>query len=116
MQLSLTVRGPGAEAVSYLLAKNPNNLFERGEKGLTVRLVYTMFSKEEVQFLIYVKTDPIELVIYGIDYLQPENLVRLKQRNAGKKQRNALKEFALGVEAVNRFVRRESIERYHEWL
>ncbi|MEH6904838.1 polynucleotide kinase-phosphatase [Neobacillus drentensis] len=53
-------------------------------------------------------------IIYGIDYLQPENLARLKQRNAGKKQRNALKEFALGVEAVNRFVRRESLERYHE--
>ncbi|WP_312471447.1 hypothetical protein [Neobacillus sp.] len=30
------------------------------------------------------------------------------------KQRNALKEFALGVEAVNRFVRREPLERYHE--
>ncbi|WP_218964350.1 polynucleotide kinase-phosphatase [Bacillus sp. AFS031507] len=53
-------------------------------------------------------------IIYGIDYLQPENLSRLKQRNAGKKQRNALKEFALGVEAVNRFVRKESLERYHE--
>jgi hypothetical protein len=53
-------------------------------------------------------------IIYGIDYLQPENLARLKQRNAGKKQRNALKEFSLGIEAVNRFVRRESLERYHE--
>ncbi|MEH7130630.1 methyltransferase domain-containing protein [Neobacillus drentensis] len=62
MQLSLTVRGPGAEAVSYLIAKNPNNLYERGEKGLTVRLVYPTFSSEEVQFLIYVKTDPIDLV------------------------------------------------------
>jgi 3' terminal RNA ribose 2'-O-methyltransferase Hen1 len=62
MQLSLTVRGPGAEAVSYLLAKNPNNLYERGEKGLTVRLVYPVFSSEKVQFLIFVKTDPIDLV------------------------------------------------------
>jgi 3' terminal RNA ribose 2'-O-methyltransferase Hen1 len=62
MQLSLTVKGPGAEAVSYLLAKNPNNLYERGEKGLTVRLVYPTFSSEEVQFLIYLKTDPIDLV------------------------------------------------------
>lgn len=53
-------------------------------------------------------------IIYGIDYLHPENLSRLKQRNAGKKQRNALKEFSLGVEAVNRFVRREALERWHE--
>ncbi|MFK9094821.1 3' terminal RNA ribose 2'-O-methyltransferase Hen1 [Bacillus salipaludis] len=62
MQLSLTVRGPGAKAVSYLLGKNPNNLFERGEKGRTVRLVYTTFSSEEVQVHIFVKIDPIELV------------------------------------------------------
>ncbi|MEH7332127.1 polynucleotide kinase-phosphatase [Neobacillus drentensis] len=53
-------------------------------------------------------------IIYGIDYLDPENLLRLKKRNAGKKQRNALKEFSLGIEAVNRFVKRESLERYHE--
>ncbi|WP_430131360.1 polynucleotide kinase-phosphatase [Neobacillus pocheonensis] len=53
-------------------------------------------------------------IIYGMDYLQPENLSRLKLRNAGKKQRNALKEFSLGLEAVNRFVKRESLERYHE--
>ncbi|MEH7254261.1 polynucleotide kinase-phosphatase [Neobacillus niacini] len=53
-------------------------------------------------------------IIYGMDYLLPENLLRLKKRNAGKKQRNALKEFALGVEAVNRFVKRESLERIHE--
>jgi polynucleotide kinase-phosphatase len=53
-------------------------------------------------------------IIYGMDYLLPENLVRLKQRNIGKKQRNALKEFSLGVEAVSRFVNRESLERVHE--
>jgi hypothetical protein len=53
-------------------------------------------------------------IIYGMDYLQPENLTRLKQRNTGKKQRNALKEFSLGIEAVNRFVHRESLERVHE--
>lgn len=55
MQLSLTVRGNGAEAVSYLIAKNPKNLYERGEKGLTVRLVYPKFSSEEVQFLTMLK-------------------------------------------------------------
>lgn len=53
-------------------------------------------------------------IIYGMDYLKSENLTRLKQRNAGKKQRNALKEFSLGIEAVNRFVNRESLERFHE--
>jgi 3' terminal RNA ribose 2'-O-methyltransferase Hen1 len=62
MQLSLTVRGSGADVVSYLIAKNPNNPYERDEKGFTVRLVYPIFTKEEVQFVIYVKPDPIDLV------------------------------------------------------
>jgi 3' terminal RNA ribose 2'-O-methyltransferase Hen1 len=62
MQLSLTLRGSGADVVSYLIAKNPNNPYERDEKGFKVRLVYPIFTKEEVQFVIYVKPDPIDLV------------------------------------------------------
>ncbi|KAA0549557.1 polynucleotide kinase-phosphatase [Bacillus sp. BGMRC 2118] len=53
-------------------------------------------------------------IIYGMDYLQPENLKRLKKRNTGKKQKLALKEFALGVEGIQRLVNGESIERVHE--
>ncbi|MDM5333780.1 polynucleotide kinase-phosphatase [Ureibacillus composti] len=53
-------------------------------------------------------------IIYGMDYLDPENLKRLKQRNIGKKQKLALKEFSLGVEGIQRFVNGESIERVHE--
>jgi 3' terminal RNA ribose 2'-O-methyltransferase Hen1 len=62
MQLSLTVRGSGADVVSYVIAKNPNNPYERDEKGFKVRLVYPVFTKEEVQFVIYLKPDPIDLV------------------------------------------------------
>lgn len=53
-------------------------------------------------------------IIYGMDYLQPENLQRLKKRNTGKKQKLALKEFALGIEGITRFVNGEAIERVHE--
>lgn len=53
-------------------------------------------------------------IIYGMDYLEPANLSRLKKRNTGKKQKMALKEFALGVEGVSRFVGGESLERVHE--
>ncbi|MEH7247533.1 3' terminal RNA ribose 2'-O-methyltransferase Hen1 [Neobacillus niacini] len=62
MQLSVTVRGSDADVVSYLIAKNPNNPYERDEKGFKVRLAYPVFTKEEVQFVIYVKPDPIDLV------------------------------------------------------
>lgn len=47
-------------------------------------------------------------------YLLPQNLTRLKKRNIAKKQKLALKEFALGVEGIRRFVNGESIERVHE--
>lgn len=53
-------------------------------------------------------------IIYGMDYLFPNNLERLKRRNTGKKQKLALKEFALGVEGIQRFVNGESLERVHE--
>ncbi|MCI2254191.1 polynucleotide kinase-phosphatase [Domibacillus sp. PGB-M46] len=52
-------------------------------------------------------------IIYGMDYLEPQNLERLKKRNTGKKQKMALKEFALGIEGIERFVNKESIERIH---
>ncbi|WP_042142010.1 polynucleotide kinase-phosphatase [Paucisalibacillus sp. EB02] len=53
-------------------------------------------------------------IIYGMDYLNQDNLTRLKERNTSKKQKLALREFALGVEGINRFVNGESIERVHE--
>lgn len=53
-------------------------------------------------------------IIYGMDYLSTLNLERLKKRNTSKKQKLALKEFALGVEGIKRFVNGESIERVHE--
>lgn len=49
-----------------------------------------------------------------MDYLEQENLNRLKKRNVGKKQKLALREFALGIEGIQRFVNGESIERVHE--
>jgi 3' terminal RNA ribose 2'-O-methyltransferase Hen1 len=62
MQLSIKVTGQGAGVVSHLISKNPHNLYERNEKGHTVRLVYTTSSEEETEFLLYVVPDPIELV------------------------------------------------------
>ncbi|MNO07495.1 hypothetical protein D3C81_2297120 [compost metagenome] len=49
-----------------------------------------------------------------MDYLQPDNLSRLKLRKTGKKERHALMECALSVESVERFIRKEPLERMHE--
>lgn len=53
-------------------------------------------------------------IIYGPEYLLPENLERLRSRGLGAKRSLASREFALGVEALERFVRKEPLRRTHE--
>jgi protein phosphatase len=53
-------------------------------------------------------------IIYGPEYLLPGNLERLRSRNVGAKRSLASREFALGVEALERFVRREPLRLTHE--
>ena len=53
-------------------------------------------------------------IIYGPEYTLPENLERLRARGLSTKRSLALREFALGVEALERFVRREPLRRVHE--
>lgn len=53
-------------------------------------------------------------IIYGPEYTRPEQLTRLRQRSLGGKRSLALREFALGVEALERFVRQEPLRRVHE--
>ena len=53
-------------------------------------------------------------IIYGPDYTEPANLERLRDRNLGHKRSLAAREYALGVEALERAVRREPLWRVHE--
>jgi protein phosphatase len=53
-------------------------------------------------------------IIYGPDYTDEANLTRLRLRGLGAKRSLALREFALGVEGLERFVRREPLRRVHE--
>lgn len=53
-------------------------------------------------------------IIYGPEYTAPENLKRLRDRNLSTKRSLALREFALGAEALDRFVGREPLYRIHE--
>lgn len=53
-------------------------------------------------------------IIYGPDYLEPANLARLRDRDVGHKRSMALREYALGVEAVERFVANEPLWRVHQ--
>jgi len=53
-------------------------------------------------------------IIYGPDYTEPANLARLRQRAVGHKRSLALREYALGLEALDRVARGEPIWRVHE--
>ncbi|MDQ1645696.1 MAG: hypothetical protein QOJ50_1880, partial [Cryptosporangiaceae bacterium] len=53
-------------------------------------------------------------IIYGPDYDVPENLARLRGRQLGHKRSLALREYALGIEALDRLAAGEPLWRVHE--
>ena len=53
-------------------------------------------------------------IIYGPEYTAEANLSRLRSRALGHKRSLALREFALGIEALERFVAGEPLYRVHE--
>jgi protein phosphatase len=53
-------------------------------------------------------------IIYGPEYTLPEHLDRLRERGLSSKRSLALREFALGIEGLERFVQGEPLRRVHE--
>jgi protein phosphatase len=53
-------------------------------------------------------------IIYGPDYTEPAHLNRLRQRAVGHKRSLALREYALGLEALDRVAGGEPLWRVHE--
>jgi protein phosphatase len=53
-------------------------------------------------------------IIYGPEYLEPGQLDRLRDRNLRRKRSLAVREFGLGVEALERLARAEPLYRVHE--
>ena len=53
-------------------------------------------------------------IIYGAEYLEPDHLKRLKKRSLSRKRTLALKEFSLGMEALERFVQGAPLYKVHE--
>jgi protein phosphatase len=79
----------------------PSTLIARGSKGL-------------IQPALKVRGREYLRLIYGPEYDAPDNLSRLRERGLGGKRALALKEFALGHEALLRFVAGEPLRRVHE--
>ncbi|WP_156725519.1 polynucleotide kinase-phosphatase [Streptomyces apocyni] len=53
-------------------------------------------------------------IIYGPEYTRPDNLRRLRSRSLGHKRSLALREYALGLEALDRLAEGEPLWRVHE--
>jgi protein phosphatase len=53
-------------------------------------------------------------IIYGPEYTDDQYLTRLRNRSLGGKRALALREFALGLESLERFVAGEPLRRVHE--
>ncbi|HEY3330182.1 MAG TPA: polynucleotide kinase-phosphatase [Capsulimonadaceae bacterium] len=79
----------------------PLNFTARGPKGL-------------VQPAVKCRGREYLRIIYGPEYTLPQYLNRLRSRSVAGKRSLALREFALGIEGLERFVRREPLRRVHE--
>lgn len=79
----------------------PRDFVARGAKGL-------------LQPALKVRGREYLRIIYGPEYDAPEHLERLRVRGLGGKRNLALREFALGHEALKRFVDNAPLRKVHE--
>jgi protein phosphatase len=92
------------------------SLTSRGGEGMVVKpLDFVARGKRDiVQPALKCRGREYLRIIYGPEYTAPENLARLRNRGLSRKRSLAIREFALGIEALERFVRREPLRRVHE--
>ena len=89
---------------------------ERGGEGMVVKPLEFVAkgSRGIVQPAVKCRGREYLRIIYGPEYTEPANLDRLRKRGLSHKRSMALREFALGVEGLERFTRGEPLRRVHE--
>jgi protein phosphatase len=89
-----------------------------GGEGIVIkpRAFVSLGKKGLLQPALKVRGREYLRLIYGPEYDAPENLLRLRERSLGHKRNLALRQFALGHEALKRFVAREPLRRVHECI
>ena len=92
-----TLTGKGGEG----MVVKPLDFVVRGPKGL-------------VQPALKCRGREYLRIIYGPEYTAPDQLPRLRSRGLSGKRSLAAREFALGIESLERFVAREPLRRVHE--
>lgn len=111
LEVDLTSDASEAAAIRWW-----EDLTEAGGEGMVVKPTAGLVrgAKSLAQPGIKVRGAEYLRIIYGPDYLEPGNLSRLRDRDVGHKRSMALREYALGVEAIERFVAGEPLWRVHQ--
>ncbi|WP_437871963.1 polynucleotide kinase-phosphatase [Sorangium sp. So ce363] len=100
-----------AQAVAFW-----TEMVERGGEGMVVKSWEWVVRGPRglVQPAIKCRGPEYLRIIYGPEYLAPQHLARLRHRSVSGKRALALREYALGLEALHRFVEGEPLHRVHE--
>ncbi|MGR6973332.1 polynucleotide kinase-phosphatase [Streptomyces cynarae] len=89
----------------------------RGGEGMVVKPVQALVRSTAgrlVQPGIKCRGREYLRIIYGPEYTRPDNLARLRQRFLNHKRSLAVREYALGLEALDRLAEGEPLWRVHE--
>jgi protein phosphatase len=92
-------------------------LTSRGGEGMVVKpldFIPARGQKRPVQPAVKCRGPEYLRIIYGPEYTLPEHLERLRERGLAGKRGLAHREFALGIEGLERFIRHEPLRRVHE--
>ncbi|RYJ31299.1 putative phosphatase [Streptomyces sp. L-9-10] len=90
---------------------------DRGGEGMVVKPLQALARDGKnrlVQPGVKVRGREYLRIIYGPEYTRPDNLQRLRNRFLGHKRSLALREYALGLEALDRLADGEPLWRVHE--
>lgn len=92
------------------------DLTARGGEGMVVKPLQFVPQNQKGLLQPAVKCRGPEYlrIIYGPEYSLPENLDRLRQRGLAAKRSLALREFALSIEALERFTAHAPLRQVHE--
>lgn len=88
-----------------------------GGEGMVVKPVRALIRQDDgrlVQPGVKCRGREYLRIVYGPEYTRPENLQRLRSRHLGHKRSLALREYALGLEALDRLADGEPLWRVHE--
>ncbi len=111
--LAVDVTDPASEAAATSWWED---LTAAGGEGMVVKPAanLTRGTRGYVQPGLKVRGREYLRLVYGPDYTEPRHLDRLRERSLGRKRGLALREYALGLEALERAARGEPLWRVHE--